>query len=229
LIAAICVIEAILSWSAIIQSPQINAGYFICYFRIDYVFEKTLFFIDKPAYNTTDADGNIYKHYQQNWSVKTIMFSQEMFFQYIQLVSLFINLTLCKDLIQTLRNPFETTKTRFYKYVAISVLFPIAIIGVMWLLSDQRVPTLYTEHTEIFTEYANLQIKRPAREYYNLVLGLCLSIYMLVGFYSIVFAYRRLVRPGVSIEMRKLFLKKHAIYVIVFIIIWIFMLLYNYY
>ena len=69
----------------------------------------------------------------------------------------------------------------------------------------------------------------PAREGYNLMLGLMLSIYMLVGFYSIIFAFRRLVRPGVSIEMRKLFLKKHAIYVLVFIIIWIFMLLYNYY
>lgn len=64
---------------------------------------------------------------------------------------------------------------------------------------------------------------------YDMLVGLGLSVYMLIGFYSIIFAFRRLVRPGVSIEMRKLFFKKHAIYVIVFIIIWIFMLLSNYY
>ena len=52
---------------------------------------------------------------------------------------------------------------------------------------------------------------------------------MLVGFYSIIFAFRRLVRPGVSIEMRKLFFKKHALYVILLIFIWIIMITYNYY
>lgn len=64
---------------------------------------------------------------------------------------------------------------------------------------------------------------------YDIILGINLSLFMLVGFYSIILAYKRLVRPGVSIEMRKLFLKKHALYVVALIIIWIFCLLYNYY
>ena len=55
------------------------------------------------------------------------------------------------------------------------------------------------------------------RKYFNLGLGLTLSIYMLIGFYSIIFATRRLMRPGVSIEMRRLFLRKHVVYVLALI------------
>lgn len=51
---------------------------------------------------------------------------------------------------------------------------------------------------------------------------------MLMGFYSIIVALRRLTRPGVSIEMRKLFIKKHALYVFFLIIIWLMQLLVNY-
>ena len=71
-------------------------------------------------------------------------------------------------------------------------------------------------------------MKKNSNTAFNLVLGVNLSFYMLVGFYSIIFAFRRLVRPGVSIEMRKLFLKKHALYVILLIFIWIMMIISNY-
>ena len=144
------------------------------------------------------------------------------------MVSLFINLALCQDLIQTLKNPFETTKVRLWKYVLLSIFVPMFLTIFIWLLSRQEYPTLYYKTKDLFDTPLKAP-NNPVSEYYNLLLGLTLSIYMLVGFYSIIFAYRRLVRPGVSIEMRKLFLRKHAIYVIVFIIIWIFMLLFNYY
>ena len=52
---------------------------------------------------------------------------------------------------------------------------------------------------------------------------------MLIGFYSIIFAFRRLRRPGVSVHMRRLYLKKHVIYVIVYIFIELIQLLTNYY
>lgn len=64
---------------------------------------------------------------------------------------------------------------------------------------------------------------------YNLCLAILLSIYMLLGFYSIIFSSRRLGRPGVSKEMRKLFKNKHALYVIALIFIWLVQLLFNYY
>ena len=63
---------------------------------------------------------------------------------------------------------------------------------------------------------------------YDVILGLALSILIFVGVQSIIMAYKRLARPGVSLEMRKLFLLKHALYVIVLIIIWILCLMYNY-
>jgi len=54
----------------------------------------------------------------------------------------------------------------------------------------------------------------------NLILSLSLSAYILVALYSMIFSQRRLSRPGVSNSVRKLFWKKHSIYVVVFIIIW---------
>jgi len=46
---------------------------------------------------------------------------------------------------------------------------------------------------------------------------------------SCVYAYRRLTRPGMSLEIRKYFIRKHILYVITFIIIWTFFLASTYY
>lgn len=54
----------------------------------------------------------------------------------------------------------------------------------------------------------------------NVILAFTLSVYYVIAFYSCVFAYRRLKRPGVSSEVREMFFKKHAAYVVMFIIIW---------
>lgn len=47
-----------------------------------------------------------------------------------------------------------------------------------------------------------------------------LSLYIVVAIYSTVYSYRRLHRPGVSAPVRSLFVKKHFLYVVVFIVIW---------
>lgn len=52
---------------------------------------------------------------------------------------------------------------------------------------------------------------------------------MLIGFYSIIFSYKRLDRPGVSHQMRRLFLLKHALYVIFVTGLWLIQLINNYY
>ena len=62
-----------------------------------------------------------------------------------------------------------------------------------------------------------------------MTLSFNLSIYMLLGFYSIIFSCRRLFRPGVSLEMRKLFFSKYSLYVFALIILWQCQLLINYY
>jgi|TARA_B110000285_G_C15089570_1_gene598288 hypothetical protein len=56
-----------------------------------------------------------------------------------------------------------------------------------------------------------------------------LSAYILVALYSMIFSLRRLNRPGVSVEVRKLFITKHTIYVILFIVIWTIQLSASYY
>ena len=62
-----------------------------------------------------------------------------------------------------------------------------------------------------------------------MVLAYTLSIYIFVAIYSTVFAFRRLNRPGVSKEVRSMFLKKHLYYVIVFTAIWTIQLSQNYF
>ena len=54
----------------------------------------------------------------------------------------------------------------------------------------------------------------------SLVLAMCLSLYIVIAIYSTVYSYRRLHRPGVSAPVRAMFVKKHFLYVVVFIIIW---------
>lgn len=56
-----------------------------------------------------------------------------------------------------------------------------------------------------------------------------LSAYILVALYSMIFSMRRLNRPGVSVEVRKLFQRKHTFYVILFIVIWTIQLSASYY
>ena len=61
------------------------------------------------------------------------------------------------------------------------------------------------------------------------MLASTLSVYIVVAIYSTVFAYRRLHRPGVSKEVREMFVKKHFLYVLVFILIWTIQQTQNYY
>ena len=62
-----------------------------------------------------------------------------------------------------------------------------------------------------------------------MVLAMTLSLYIVVAIYSTVYSYRRLHRPGVSAPVRSLFVKKHFLYVIVFIVIWMIQQSNNYY
>lgn len=55
------------------------------------------------------------------------------------------------------------------------------------------------------------------------------SLFIIMGLYSCVYAYRRLTKPGMSEEIRKIFIRKHISYVSVYIIIWTFSLSSTYY
>jgi len=63
----------------------------------------------------------------------------------------------------------------------------------------------------------------------NAILVFTLAAYLIIAFYSVVFAYARLNRPGVSKEVRAMYFKKHLYYVIMFVAIWTIQLMQNYY
>lgn len=55
------------------------------------------------------------------------------------------------------------------------------------------------------------------------------QIFILTALYSLAYAYKRLVRNGVSKIARWAFFKKHLVYVVVISIVWIFQLITNYF
>lgn len=221
LIWAICLSEAALTWNAFFQMRRMTAAYFMCYFK-SFAFLRWSLFGSVSLKRAFVVQG----------------FSQAMVFEYLQFVALLLNMCFCRDLVQTLQNPFEVARLRTWKYLAFSTLTPIGLTAVIWGAARQQYPSFFYETTKgalYFKEEYRQSVLAAQKKFldlddlYNLALAICLSIFMLMGFYSIIFSCRRLGRPGVSKEMRKLFIKKHALYVIALIAIWLVQLLFNYY
>lgn len=59
----------------------------------------------------------------------------------------------------------------------------------------------------------------------NTIFAIFLSIYILISVYSVIYAARMLSRPGMSSDIRTMFMKKHMFYALSFVIIWSLMLL----
>lgn len=104
---------------------------------------------------------------------------------------------------------------RMKYYQIFSGLISAILVSIVWFNQDKQ-------------NFKNLETSdnQPTS---NLILAMSLSAYILVALYSMIFSLRRLNRPGVSVEVRKLFIYKHTIYVIVFIIIWTIQLSASYY
>lgn len=64
---------------------------------------------------------------------------------------------------------------------------------------------------------------------FSLIACLQMTIYILMALFSCVYAFRRLTRPGMSAEIRTVFVRKHIGYVATFIIVWTFYLAYSYF
>lgn len=159
-----------------------------------------------------------------------------------------LNICFCYDLIQTLSNPFEVAKSKLLIYLTISIVIP-AIFQIIDMVNypldcpqnfykhkieSEDTSSLFKELNATFTGcdlvgVGNKQIYKDSRRFYNIYMSMSLTIFMMVGFYSIIFAYRRLFRPGVSFQMRRMFLKKHGIYVAMLILIQLCQFLINYY
>ena len=54
----------------------------------------------------------------------------------------------------------------------------------------------------------------------NTIQAIVLSVYIMFALFSIIYAGRMLSRPGISGDIKNLFLRKHVLYTIAFIVIW---------
>jgi hypothetical protein len=64
---------------------------------------------------------------------------------------------------------------------------------------------------------------------FSLIACLQLTLYNLMALFSCVYAFRKLTRPGMSSEVKRLYILKHISYVGTFILIWTFYLAYSYF
>ena len=154
-------------------------------------------------------------------------------------MSLALNFCLCHDLIVTLKDPFYPGKRRMKFYFYGSFLVAVLFTGI----SKSTLGDVCTNNTNkaFAHEYGLLRIgsgegidinDRIIKKgyYYSYVIGLIQLIsFMLIALYSCVFAYRRLTRPGISSEIRYVFIRKHITYVAIFIFLWTFSLAHSYF
>jgi hypothetical protein len=191
LIAYTCICEAISSFNGVIYT--IGTTRTICYLDMHQLFSwSVLFSRDKANYNRM---------------LHMLEASNNFSFQYFSLLTLFLNMCLCIDLILTLKNPFEPAKRRTKIYLALSgvICLPLAILTQNSFVSTNKNPDAKVSDTEQTS---------------HLVLAMSLSVYMLIAIYSCIYASRRLARPSINKIIRKHFLRKHYYYVGIFIFVW---------
>ena len=64
--------------------------------------------------------------------------------------------------------------------------------------------------------------------YFNLIVCLIFVFFVLIAQFSVIYAFKRLMRKGVTHDARKSFVKKHILYVGVFLLTWSSLLINNY-
>ena len=89
LILFICLIEATFCISSFINSDQVTIGFFSCYFSLDKLLLKSLFFREETIEN------------REAIILKLISYN-EFFNRFIQQCALISNMCLCHDLLKTL-------------------------------------------------------------------------------------------------------------------------------
>ena len=116
------------------------------------------------------------------------------------------------DLIFTIADPFSPAYRRVNMYYVLCGISSFILVMVIALVSFKNEGNCIDDTNA--TGFVQIQ------DIANVILAIALSIYIVVAIYSVVYSYRRISRPGVSKEVRNLFVKKHHIYVIVFIVLW---------
>jgi hypothetical protein len=107
--------------------------------------------------------------------------------------------------VLTLREPFYPAKRRLKFYL----LFSFILATFISITSIRG-----SNETCLAPSYA------ATSEVQNASLAVVLSLYILVSLFSIIYAARMLSRPGISSDIRQIFMKKHVLYAVSFIVIW---------
>lgn len=135
-------------------------------------------------------------------SYEILRYSNNTMISYFQFFSLCLNFFLCLDLILTLRQPFAPHDRRMKYYL------PLAAFGAVICCSstmDQK------------GRVGDLGVIM----FYNSVSGFSITTYMIFAIFSCAYSYRMTTRPGMSSEIRKEFIFRHILYVLVYICVWL--------
>ena len=135
----------------------------------------------------------------------------------------------CHDLIQTLKSPFDVASARLKWYVMSTFVVPLFTILIVYLAhKDQSKPSEiislceFIQSSQLKNKYnCDVEDDKMVRSY-NYFLILYFQLFVLTAFYSVIYAFKRLVRKGVSAKARWQFFIKHLSYVFVLLIVWSF-------
>jgi len=128
-------------------------------------------------------------------------------------------MSLCHDLIRTLKSPFDVPSSRLNWYISFSLILPLIIVSTLYGTSSQTKPPEYIR-LECNDETPTCDDDQITKNF-NYCLILMFQVFTLTAFYSVAFAFKRLVRKGVSVKARWAFFKKHLVYIIVIMAVWI--------
>jgi hypothetical protein len=110
------------------------------------------------------------------------------------------NVCICTDLVLMIKHPFASKQKRIIRYYIYSYSF-----GILAALE-----TLYYSDRGTFLGFFQT---------------LSFIVFMIMGAFSSIFAFSRLCKPGVSIEVRQLILKRHVAFILFFFICNIYLLI----
>lgn len=130
---------------------------------------------------------------------KLIIVFGELGLHFSTLTSLFLNLFLCVDLILILWAPFEVTRARANRYLMISMAMALVLVLIIYFNQDVEIMNqniYYDFKTHGLLPKTETELESTDTS--NLILAMCLSVYILVALYSTIFSMRRLKRPGMS-------------------------------
>ena len=145
------------------------------------------------------------------------------------------NMCLCSDLIRTLESPFDVASARMKWYYLYTLGLPLLINLVIYTKNvGKYLNSFYPTEIIDLINYLQYNYNKKnelspvtiysyqsfIRRDFNIALVMMFSIFMLLAFYSVIFAIKRLFRNGVSKKARAQFVYKHISYVIVILISW---------